>query len=511
MGCKCKKPNLIKNKFISSVIGTVGLYSGLSIILCIGGLSVYITSYIHYHQDFVTMHYGYFFNLISTFAQAIGSGIGGVLENKIGFNFTTLLGTLIILVCNIFFFKIANIWLCYVLIFLIGIGIGIAISLLGKNLMLYLPKKKGLLTSVITIILVFVMAPVALLGEKLIAMGGQTLEEGQEFYSENIANRTYLFFMLAFFTIPFGDLIFLIFNYEYKEEKKNTINPVKVDGNEDDKKDENMGENSINEYGYEQKEENCEQTTEQPKEEENEDILLNTNILEEMQNSNSYRNTKIKTIIKTFRFWRMGLASFLLAIPMTFLSTTGRTFGALIGINGAALQFLIVLESVSFIIFGPIFGCIADKKNPLIILRISIIFSMIPTILLFLLLDNQAVFLFSFIFVSIANVAKATSYGPFFMEVYGIRESVILGAILSIVTTFAQILTTILAFVIPFYYTTEELKDPYKIVYLVGIITTSLSFVLFLFEKGKKFEYEVDTSDLDKLVDRDTMTEAVKS
>ena len=136
---------------------------------------------------------------------------------------------------------------------------------------------------------------------------------------------------------------------------------------------------------------------------------------------------------------------------------------------------------------------------------------MIPTILLFLLLDNQAVFLFSFIFVSIANVAKATSYGPFFMEVYGIRESVILGAILSIVTTFAQILTTILAFVIPFYYTTEELKDPYKIVYLVGIITTSLSFVLFLFEKGKKFEYEVDTSDLDKLVDRDTMTEAVKS
>ena len=97
------------------------------------------------------------------------------------------------------------------------------------------------------------------------------------------------------------------------------------------------------------------------------------------------------------------------------------------------------------------------------------------------------------------------------MEVYGIRESVILGAVLAGGNIIAEILTTILAFVIPFYYTTEELKEPYKIVYLVGIITTSLSFVIFLFERGKKFDYEVDTSDLDKLVDRDTVTEAAKT
>ena len=48
-------------------------------------------------------------------------------------------------------------------------------------------------------------------------------------------------------------------------------------------------------------------------------------------------------------------------------------------------------------------------------------------------------------------------------------------------------------------------------VYLVGSITTSLSFVLFLFERGKKFDYEVDTTDLDNLIDRDTMTEDVQT
>ena len=512
MGCKCKRPNLIKNKFISTCIGGVGLFAGLSIVFCIGGLSVYITSYIHYHQDFVTMHYGYFFNLISDFATTIGTGIGGILENKIGFTFTTLLGTTIALVCDIFFFKIANIWLCYILIFLIGIGIGIGTSLLGKNVMLYLPKKKGLLSSVLQIMLILIIAPVGLLGEKLIAHDGETLKEGQEFYSEKTANNTYLFFMLAFFTIPIGDLIFLIFNYEYQEDKKkDTINPVKVDDNEDNKKDEDKVENSINENENEQKEENGEQTNDQPKEEEEEDSPINYNILEEMQNSNSYRNQKIKTVLKTFRFWRMFLASFLLSFPMTFLNTTGRTFGALIGIDGGALQFLIVLQSGSLIIFGLIFGCLTDKKGPLLIFRFGIIISILPTVLLFLFLDIQGVYLLSFICVSIASSAKSVSFGPLFMEVYGIRESVILGAVLAGGNIIAEILTTILAFVIPFYYTTEELKEPYKIVYLVGIITTSLSFVIFLFERGKKFDYEVDTSDLDKLVDRDTVTEAAKT
>ena len=97
------------------------------------------------------------------------------------------------------------------------------------------------------------------------------------------------------------------------------------------------------------------------------------------------------------------------------------------------------------------------------------------------------------------------------MEVYGIRESVILGSVLGGASTIAQILTTILAFIIPFYYSVEELKYPYKMVYLVGTITTSLGFVLFLFERGKKFDYEVDTTDLDNLIDRDTMTEDVQT
>ena len=55
--------------------------------------------------------------------------IGGLLEHKIGFISTTLTGLCVILVGDIFFIRIQNIWLCYALTFIMGTGSGIANSL----------------------------------------------------------------------------------------------------------------------------------------------------------------------------------------------------------------------------------------------------------------------------------------------------------------------------------------------------------------------------------------------
>jgi len=103
-----KFPIIIKNKFISTIIGTLGIYIGIGFILPISYLSVYITSYINLKQDFVNMHYGYFLNLILTLSMSFSASLGGLLESKIGFSFTTLLGTAIVYIANIFFFRIQN-------------------------------------------------------------------------------------------------------------------------------------------------------------------------------------------------------------------------------------------------------------------------------------------------------------------------------------------------------------------------------------------------------------------
>ena len=76
---------------------------------------------------------------------------------------------------------------------------------------------------------------------------GETLKEGQEFYTNDIAERTYIYFMIGFFAVPFGDLIFLLFTYEYKETKdKGTIVPQN-NPDQDDNKENNENNNNVNE------------------------------------------------------------------------------------------------------------------------------------------------------------------------------------------------------------------------------------------------------------------------
>ena len=607
MRCKkCKKPVIIKNKFKSTIVGTIGVYFGFGYVLPMSYLSVYITSYIHINQKFVNMHYGYFLNLFLTLAMTFSVSFGGLLENKLGYTFTTLLGTIIIFISNFFFFKIQNIWICYFLTLLLGIGAGITTSLLGKNLTLYYPNKKGLIVSLFGMALILVAGLFLLIGEKIISPHGETLGENEEVYKPEVAERTYLYFMLGFFTIPIGDIIFLLFAHEYKkigefdliipegnnenaniindnankdepaelinevneEEKQNLekkeedeklINEGNKEGEEEkqilekkeiekekengeekrnlekkekeiievnkEKEDEkekinsDQDEKDINEEKEEEKEninsEKKEKEKIEIKENKEEEVKLNNEKKKEEQNidildtefEKQKRKKKIKKIIKTFRFWKIAIASFLLSFPISFMMTTGRTFGALIGIKGGALQFLTIAQGAAIIIVGPIFGILSDKKGPLLILRISSLVSILPGILLLFFIDNTVLYMISFVFIAMGLVSKMVSFNPFLMEIYGIRESVILGGIINGIGKVGEVITVVSAFAISFKYQGNEIKIPYKIIFIVGSACSLLSLILFLLESKKKYEYEEEIDKIDSLIDDDNLTE----
>ena len=94
---------LIKNKFISSIIGTLSVYFGIAFILPLNTFSVYITSYIHYKDNYVTMHYGLFIYLIFGLAASFSSSLGGYFENLFGFFQTIIIGFSILFISNFFF------------------------------------------------------------------------------------------------------------------------------------------------------------------------------------------------------------------------------------------------------------------------------------------------------------------------------------------------------------------------------------------------------------------------
>ena len=492
----CKIPIIIKSRFVSAFIASCGILMGMAFIYPVGNFSVYLTSYIHLKDSYVTMHYGLFLNLIFAFSTTFGMSIGGLLEHKIGFISTTLTGLCVILVGDIFFIRIQNIWLCYALTFIMGTGSGIANSLTGKNLALFKPKIKALLISIMAAFAVIFSGVFATLGEKIISPKGYTLSQGEEFYPANICKRTYLYFLSGFIVLPFAAVIFLLFIVEYKKEySKDSIvveERINEENEEKEKVEESEEKENINLKNERKGENNIK---------EDEDII-------DFEIKSMSKKKSIKKVFKTFRFWRLAFIQLFITFSFSFILGTGRTFGALIGINGTSLQYLMILQSGALILIGPILGFISDKKGPLPLVRISAVICMIPGILLTFFTDKTPIFISSFVISILGLICGLIGFAPFMMEIYGIQESVIIGGAINVFAKISEIISTVSAFVISKFYTKEEIIKPYKIMYLSGAICCGISFLLLLFENDKKFVYDEDKENLGAIVEKERIATA---
>ena len=385
--------------------------------------------------------------------------------------------------------NVQNIWFCYTLTLIVGIGVGIANSLGGKNLTLYKPDKKGIIVSVLSAVVILFAGIVSVIGEKLINSDGYTLGEKEEFYSDKYNSRTYLYFILGFFTVPIGTIIFLLFSFEYSKND----NLEQIENSETNEKGET--EEEKNEISEKPNEINDNKKDEDPLE-------------KDIKAMNKKKN--IKKVIKTFRFWRLTLIQFLITFCFSFIVNTGRTFGALIGIDGSALQFLMICQTASIIIIGPFLGIIVDKKGPLNLLRLTSIVCMFPAILLTFFLNNSFIFIISFMLAVMSLISSAVGFSPFIMETYGIEESVILGGIINTFSKISEAITTVSAFIISLIYSKEEIEKPYRIMYVIGFAFCLLSLILLIFENKEKFDYGKKEEDFGDLVEKERFTDVSK-
>jgi len=202
-----------------------------------------------------------------------------------------------------------------------------------------------------------------------------------------------------------------------------------------------------------------------------------------------------KQVLKSWRFWRISLASLLLNFPVMFMVNTGRIFGALININALVLQLMGIFQAFGMVIIGPILGYVSDKKNPLTLLRIVTLICVIPGILLDFFLGNSFVFMFSLILYLFGLIGNMVGQTPLIMEVYGIQESVILGGLIATISKVSEIVSTVVAFSVSFIYKGNSIRIPYKIIYILSSVFSYYSFYLFMWEEIDKFEY--DDSDVD--------------
>ena len=479
----------IKNKFISTIIGTLAVYLSVAFVIPLGNFSVYVTSYIHLKQDFVTMHYGMFLNLIFYLSASISRPLGGVIENRIGFLFTIFTGFIILFIGDLVFIFQQNLWLCGALYIIIGMGEGIAISLLIKNLTFYAPKKKGIISASLGLGITVASSIFSLLGEKIIAFNGYTLTGKEEFYPEHIAERTYLYLFIGIFSVPLGLILSTIFLYEYKPEyakkkKKSSEDSNNSDNNEQGNNEKEKSDDASNDDSGDSESNNNSSISDNK----NIKFKFAANYLEQREVKEKAK-TNVKIALKSLRFWRITLYSFCLNFSLKFISSTGRTIGALIGLNGKALQYIMVFQSLAVIVGGPLLGILVDTKGPLLILRIVSLILFIPGILLVFFMDNIFVFIGCLILDELALVGLMVGFHAFIMEIFGIQESVILGGVINLFSKISEIITTITAFVVSFFFTKEELEIPYKFIYIICSSLCLISIILIFIENKEKYNY----------------------
>ena len=514
---------MLDKKFIFSFLGTIVFEIGLGSFFFLSNLNVYITSYVHLNQKWITMHYGNFLSTIMDFGSHLIGLLSGYIENKYGYKTAMIIGNIIIIFCSLGFFFQQNIFITYLLTFLFGCGNGICINVPIKNLCYYMPKQKGFINSIIGNILVLSAALYIFIGEKLINTEGYTLKKNDNFYPDHIAKRTPYYFLIVLFSVPILTFISLclIYKFEPEEEYENQMknkfqkfnSEILVEEDDDiennskdninnihnikEKKNEKINENingniDKNENIKEDKNNNKKEEKKEEKYEEEEKIEKegDENLISFKGRSKINYKKDLTPILKSKKFWLLIGILCTMNFLIKFILATFRTFGAIIGVNGSLFKYLSLCISITNIISGPIWGILIDKIQP------KIIFIIMGSIVLFISISFQ-IFVenqFMFIILIILNVVCMGGFHsivyPHVMEVFGMKYSIEINGIISIFSGFVGIIVSFLSFIVSLYYSNDVIKIPYKNIYLLGGFFDLFSIILSSQYDNEVFNYK---------------------
>lgn len=175
-----------------------------------------------------------------------------------------------------------------------------------------------------------------------------------------------------------------------------------------------------------------------------------------------------------------------------FTHNTFRVYGALVFINGSIIKFSGLFSGLSVLIFGPLWGIISDKINFSIIIKIICIFSIIFSIIFTIFIQSNIIYIICVFGSQIITSGFTTIAQPLIMKIYGIDYYLIVGGIMGAVASIFNIFYPVLSYIVSRYYKTgEELRIPYRIIYMIGTGLSVIGFFFGIFEKGEEFVYPV--------------------
>ena len=459
-----------KTQFILSFIAAVIYQLGYEIVITSGSFTVYFLSYIHYEQDWVDMNYGNLMRPVVLLFLAFFAPLSGPMEHFFGPRISMIVSSVILEIGFVSLYFQRNLWLFYSLTFLLGIGIGLSIQLLVKNACHYYPKRKGLISALISSICSLFGSSFAFLGEYAINPERKQLSKDSTFYELEIAERSKLYFLFAMILIPISAIISIFLLYKYDPSCEVDVN---------------IEENVKGPILEGSKEEENTPNKDKP----------DTRVANSFSKPTSKHN--IKKALKHFRFWRNILIVGAMPFMIWFESATSRPYSAMLGVDGKILGILSGTMTILSCITNPILAFCVDKFGFRLTMTIISSLTIALSVYFFFFMDSPIFYVIGLYISSTLRGGIVSSLVPHLMEIFGLRYFLVLGGLGRLFTQLFSFSAACVSIVISIFRKgPKELLLPYRIASLAGAGFGIFGLILVLFETDEKFEFD-DENTLD--------------
>ena len=451
-----------RTKFILAFLSCI--FSGIAHVAVSGvsGIRVYIFSYIRVKEGWVDMQYGNLMAPVMSLSLSLFCPLSGVLEVRFGPIISIIISSIVIELCLFLFYLQQDIWCFYGITLLLGVGSGLSANILLKNICFYYPEKKGMINGILMSIMGITSSFSSLLGEYIVNPKKIPAKDADKnpYYPEEVAENIKYYFIFAMIVFPSFILLTIIFFYRY--------NP------------------------------NCEEEEKGEKQiENNENLEIKEGEL--MNNKNNkplhsfYKKpskTKVKKVLKSFRFYRNLLITALLPFYFSILSSSFRIYIVMIGVPQTVIFYLGTGIGLIVALVGPIWAILVDKFGFQPIMKIIGFITLGMSIYLFIFIDQGYPYLVGFIIAILSIVGIMMAMTPHLMNIFGMSNILVImgfSRIISEISSFSSALISIVLAI--FYKNAFELKVPYQIVCLEGSVLSFIGLVLIFFENDEKFDY----------------------
>ena len=438
---KKKKRYILKglSSLLSCIINTFGYFS----FWLMGNSIIYLISFRRHYNPNLTFSYGYFLVPIIYLSLCLTSPIGGIIEYIIGPRKTILLSYFILCISFLLLYFSKNIYYDYIIMFFIGLGLSVGISITKKNVVSFFINKKALINGITYLIPGFLCVFLNIINEKYIL---NPLSESPTIENLYYDKKIFLNFQkLIIFEIAL--LIFTCFLtllLYFQNDPEDTIK-----------------------FGFDETE--------------------GKNVIKRKETST--KSQQIKTAIYNARALRLFLMIFLFFPTINFINNTWRPIGLYYRINTYYLQLTTALYSFTGCIASIVFGLIGDKIK-FRILFVFFSFCLIIISFCFPLSFKNDIFYISEVLI-MAFILKGynTIIEPHLIKVYGLKNYIEVGGIIRSSGGICEILSIILAFYLENYFYGDK-NTIYRFMYIFSGICNIISLILGLFEGDEKFKYE---------------------